>query len=127
MLHLKYAAPMNRVECDGYILIEFIAWVLLMLKLKTVDIIGGPLFRSILIYAIPIILGSFIQVAFNAADLIFRLVWLWFIYPNLDAMNHTIVNVYLCYTVSWFIALIAHTTVFIIIYSSYLKGRLKKI
>lgn len=60
-------------------------------------------------------------------DLVFRLVWLWFIYPVLDAKNRTIVNVYSCYTVSWFIAFVIHTTVFIIVYGRYLRGRVKKI
>ena len=41
-----------------------------MLKVKNVDITGGNLVKSMLIYAFPIILGSLIQVAFNAADLI---------------------------------------------------------
>lgn len=41
-----------------------------MLKAKNVDITGGPLIKSMLLYALPIMLGSLIQVAFNAADLI---------------------------------------------------------
>ena len=60
-------------------------------------------------------------------DLVFRIAWLWFVYPILDAKNHTILNVYLCYTVSWLIAFVLHTTVFIIVYARYLKGKVKEL
>ncbi len=40
-----------------------------MLKTKNVDVTGGPLFKSIMLYSIPIMVGSLIQVLFNAADI----------------------------------------------------------
>ena len=40
-----------------------------MLRAKNVDITGGPILKSIVIYAIPIIIGTLIQQLFNAADL----------------------------------------------------------
>ena len=40
-----------------------------MLKSKNVDITGGPILKSIILYAIPVMIGSLIQVFFNAADL----------------------------------------------------------
>ena len=40
-----------------------------MLKSKNVDITGGPILKSIILYAIPVMVGSLIQVFFNAADL----------------------------------------------------------
>lgn len=41
-----------------------------MLKSKNVDITGGPILQSIVLYAVPVIIGSLLQVLFNAADLI---------------------------------------------------------
>ncbi len=40
-----------------------------MFKSKSVNITGGPILKSLIIYAIPIILGSLVQITFNAADL----------------------------------------------------------
>ena len=40
-----------------------------MLKAKNVDITGGPILKSIILYAIPVIIGSLLQVLFNSADL----------------------------------------------------------
>ena len=40
-----------------------------MLRAKNVDITGGPILKSIVIYAIPIIIGTLVQQLFNAADL----------------------------------------------------------
>ena len=40
-----------------------------MFKAKNVDITGGPIFKSIVMFAVPVIIGSLIQVLFNAADL----------------------------------------------------------
>lgn len=37
--------------------------------LRKVDITNGPVFKSVIAYAIPVILGALVQVAFNAADL----------------------------------------------------------
>ena len=37
--------------------------------IKKVDITGGPILKSIIIYAIPLMFGAFIQVGFNAVDL----------------------------------------------------------
>ena len=39
-----------------------------MFRSKKVDITGGPIVKSIIIYAIPLIVGSLIQMMFNAAD-----------------------------------------------------------
>ena len=41
-----------------------------MLRAKKVDITGGPIIKSMLLFSLPIILGALVQVAFNAADLI---------------------------------------------------------
>lgn len=41
-----------------------------MLKAKNVDVTGGPLFKSIILYSLPIMVGSLIQVLFNAADIV---------------------------------------------------------
>ena len=57
----------------------------------------------------------------------FRVLWLELIYPRLDAVKHTIDNVYMCYTISWTLSLIAHFTMFIIIYTRYRKGKVKSI
>lgn len=57
----------------------------------------------------------------------FRLVWMEFIYPVLDAHNRTINNLYMCYTVSWTLCLIAHFITFTVIYSSYLRGKVKAV
>jgi len=59
--------------------------------------------------------------------LVFRLIWLEFIYPPLDAANRTIANVYMCYSVSWLLCLLAHTTMFAIIFVRYLKGKVREI
>jgi Na+-driven multidrug efflux pump len=55
----------------------------------------------------------------------FRLVWMWFVYPVLDAANRTIDNLYLCYPISWTLSLLAHLTTFLIIYTRYRKGKIK--
>lgn len=55
----------------------------------------------------------------------FRVIWLELIYPRLDAVKHTIENVYMCYAISWSLSFIAHFTMFIIIYTRYKKGRIK--
>ena len=52
---------------------------------------------------------------------VFRMVWVSFIYPPLDAINHTINNVYLCYTFSWLLSLIAHGSVLLFVAIRYLK------
>ena len=58
--------------------------------------------------------------------LAFRVLWLEVIYPRLDAINHTIENVYLCYPVSYTLSLIANFTLFLIIWTKYKKGKLKQ-
>ena len=40
-----------------------------MLKTKNVDITGGPILKSIILYAVPIMIGTLIQVLFHASDL----------------------------------------------------------
>ncbi len=59
--------------------------------------------------------------------LVFRVIWLEWIYPVLDAKNRTIANIYICYSVSWTLTLIAHAAMFFIIYSRYKKGKVKTI
>ncbi len=57
----------------------------------------------------------------------FRLIWMEFIYPVLDKANRSIHNLYMCYTISWTLCLIAHFIAFMIIYSRYKKGRTRSI
>lgn len=59
--------------------------------------------------------------------LCFRIFWLEVIYPRLDAIEHTIDNVYVCFTISWILSLLAHMVMFTIIYSKYRKGKVRKI
>ena len=40
-----------------------------MIKTKDVDVLNGPLLKSIITYSIPIMLGSFIQALFNSVDI----------------------------------------------------------
>lgn len=58
----------------------------------------------------------------------FRMLYLEYIYPVLDAIEHTIDNVYLCFTISWTLTLIAHFSVFLFVYIRYRRtGRVRKI
>lgn len=57
----------------------------------------------------------------------FRIIWLTYIYPKLDAANHVIDNLYVCYPISWTLSLLAHMTMFFIIYVRYKKGKVKQI
>jgi Na+-driven multidrug efflux pump len=58
---------------------------------------------------------------------VFRIIWLEFIYPVLDAVEHTIANVYVCFTFSWVLTLLAHFSVFLFVYLRYLKtGKVKR-
>ena len=59
--------------------------------------------------------------------LVFRVIWLEWVYPRLEAIKSTIDNVYLCYSVSWVLTLIAHSVMFTIIYTRYRRGKLKQI
>lgn len=59
--------------------------------------------------------------------LAFRIFWLEFIYPPLEEVEHAISNVYMCYSFSWLLSLVAHATMFIIVYTRYLKGKIKQI
>ena len=52
---------------------------------------------------------------------VFRMIWVEFIYPPLDAVNHTINNVYRCYTFSWLLSFIAHGSVLLFVVIRYLK------
>ena len=61
-----------------------------------------------------------------ATVLAFRVLWLEVIYPRIDAIEHTIENVYLCYPVSYTLSLIANFTLFLIIWTKYKKGELKQ-
>lgn len=57
----------------------------------------------------------------------FRLIWMEFIYPPLNAANRVIDNLYVCYTISWTLCLIAHSVAFAIIYSRYRKGVVRRV
>lgn len=57
----------------------------------------------------------------------FRIFWLEVVYPILDAKNHVIDNVYLCFTVSWILTLIANVIAFCVVYIGYKKGKVKQI
>lgn len=59
---------------------------------------------------------------------VFRMIWLEFIYPPLEAIEHTIDNVYLCYTVSWSLTFLAHLVAFLIVFLRYMKtGKVKRL
>jgi hypothetical protein len=59
---------------------------------------------------------------------VFRMIWLEFIYPPLEAIEHTIDNVYLCYTFSWSLTFIAHLVAFLIVFIRYMKtGKTKNL
>lgn len=58
---------------------------------------------------------------------VFRIFWLELVYPVLDAANHVIDNLYVCYSISWILTFIAHTTMFIFVYSRYKKGKIRNI
>ncbi len=59
---------------------------------------------------------------------VFRMVWLEFVYPPLEAIEHTIDNVYLCYTVSWSLTFVAHFVALMIVFLRYMKtGKVKKL
>lgn len=55
--------------------------------------------------------------------LLFRVFWMFFIYP----LSVTIDNLYFCYTCSWTLAMIAHTTTFILVYRRYKKGKIQSV
>ena len=57
----------------------------------------------------------------------FRLIWMWFIYPHLDATNRTVGNLFMCYPISWTLSLMAHSVAFAIVYSRYKKGKIKSV
>ncbi len=42
-----------------------------MFKTKQIDMVNGPLLKNMIIFAIPVMLASLIQIAFNALDLVF--------------------------------------------------------
>lgn len=55
--------------------------------------------------------------------LVFRLIWMSFVYP----LRETAERLYVCYTISWSLNLIALFTAFLIIYGKYKKGKAVKI
>lgn len=59
--------------------------------------------------------------------LCFRIFWLEVIYPRLDAIEHTIDNVYVCFTISWLLSLLAHAVMFTIISLRYRNGKVRRI
>lgn len=93
----------------------------------------------LLVYGICVLYNSFVNAmqAFGysfvpminsiVTVLIFRLFWLEFIYPVLEAQNSIIDNVYMCYTISWTLSLIAHSITFAIIYTRYRRGKIKQV
>ena len=86
--------------------------------------INGILSASIQAFGYPTfpMLNSIVTV------LIFRIIWMNFIYTNLplkpDPVSN-IFNLYSCYMVSWTLSLIACTVMFFIIYTRYKKGEVK--
>ena len=59
---------------------------------------------------------------------VFRIIWLQFILPPLDAIEKKIDNVYVCFTWSWFLTLVAHFSVFLFVYIRYIKtGKVRRI
>ena len=61
-----------------------------------------------------------------AAVLVFRLAWVWWIYPKINVPRN-ISNLYVSYPISWTLCLIAHSIAFFFIYRGYKKGKVKKI
>ena len=59
--------------------------------------------------------------------LVFRFVWVEFIYPPLDAANHHISNLFVCYTYSWTLNLIVQSIMFAFVFVRYLRGRVKEL
>jgi hypothetical protein len=60
--------------------------------------------------------------------LLFRVVWMSLIYPNLPLKPDpvpNIFNLYSCYMVSWTLSLITCAAMFFIIYSRYKRGKVK--
>ena len=60
--------------------------------------------------------------------LLFRVLWMGAIYPNLPVTDNpvsNIFNLYACYMVSWTLSLIACATIFSVIYSRYKNGKMK--
>lgn len=60
--------------------------------------------------------------------LLFRVVWMSLIYPNLPVVEDpvpNIFNLYSCYMVSWTLSLITATVMFFIIYTRYKRGKIK--
>jgi len=57
----------------------------------------------------------------------FRVLWLEAIYPRLELIEHTIDNVYLCYTCSWILHFVGNTVAFLVIYHRYKKGKIVQI
>ena len=60
--------------------------------------------------------------------LLFRVLWMGAIYPNLPVSDDpvsNIFNLYSCYMVSWTLSLIACAIIFFVIYGRYKKGKMK--
>lgn len=59
---------------------------------------------------------------------VFRIIWLELIYPPLEVIQHTIDNVYLCYTFSWTLTFVANLVAFLIVFLRYMRtGRVKRL
>lgn len=60
-----------------------------------------------------------------------RFIWMMFVYPvmieGMERSLETAAMLYMCYPISWFVCLIAHSIAFSIIYSRYKKGKIKKV
>lgn len=94
---------------------------------------------TVLLYTLPVAYSIFVSAmqAFGYSIvpminsiitvLVFRMIWLTYIYPKLDAVNHVIDNLYICYPISWALTLLAHATMFFIIYVRYKHGKVKRI
>ncbi len=62
--------------------------------------------------------------------LIFRVIWMTFIYPFLPTVGvpvQDIANLYICYTFSWSLCLLVNIIVFMIIYIRFRKGKFKRV
>ena len=60
--------------------------------------------------------------------LLFRVVWMSWIYPNLPSYTDPVLNIfnlYSCYMVSWTLSLIAIAVIFFIIYYRYKRGKVR--
>ncbi|MBE6610105.1 MAG: MATE family efflux transporter [Ruminococcaceae bacterium] len=97
----------------GYVRMHYI------LALYFIAAISGVLGNAIAAFGYSIL--SMFNSVFSV--LILRFVWMFFVYPHFQ----TIHNLYLCFTVSWILALIVNIIMFSVIYRNFKKGKIMKI